>query len=314
MMHMKLRKIVTLCFLTLFLTVWNLDSISDYLLPIIEQEPTIEIQPKNEYAKKFKFLAFSSTDEFTPFSKGDITKIFYTIVNNGWKNFTFYCPKEYINCLDDIKEISQDQDLLTHLNNYVHPYNGFKNIQTLISESGKIDVTITYFYNQDEIEQINQKVEEIYNAIITYDMDDITRIRIIHDYIINNTRYNRENEEVYKSYIAYGPLIYGYATCNGYTDAMALFLEKMGIPNFKVAKTYDDPNKEGHVWNAVYINDSWHHLDLTWDDPVTSDGSDYLQDKYFLISTDQLLQNDLMENNGSDHQFKTNIYLEFKQN
>ena len=171
-----------------------------------------------------------------PISKGDLKNIYYTIVNNGWKEFTFYCPSEYVECLEDVKKISNDQDLLTHLNNYVHPYNGFSNVKTVISETGDITVSINYFYSEDQIKKINQQVDKIYNEIITNDMDTYTKILTIHDYIINNTKYdierNNNGNSMYHSYIAYGPLLEGYATCNGYTDAMALFLEKMNSPNF----------------------------------------------------------------------------------
>ena len=147
-------------------------------------------------------------------------------------------------------------------------------------------------------------------------MDTYTKILTIHDYIINNTKYdverNNNGTSNYHSYLAYGPLLEGYATCNGYTDAMALFLEKLNIPNFKVAKTPDPTNDtEGHVWNAVYLDNKWLHLDLTWDDPVSNDGQDYLQHKYFLITTEQLKS---IDTNGEvkvlEHEFAHNIYPE----
>ena len=281
-------------------------------------DPEVFIPTSNSYVKKENFLFIQNTEDFLPFSKGDLKNIYYTIVNNGWKEFTFYCPSEYVHCLEDVKEISNDQDLLTHLNNYVHPFNGFSNVKTVISESGDITVSISYFYSDEQIKAINKKIDEIYKNIITNDMDAYTKILTIHDYIINNTKYdverNNQGESNYHSYIAYGPLIEGYATCNGYTDAMALFLEKMNIPNFKVAMTPEEnSNTEGHVWNAVYLDNQWVHLDLTWDDPVSSDGTDYLQHKYFLITTTQLEEAD---NSGevivTEHQFKKNIYPELK--
>ena len=39
----------------------------------------------------------------------------------------------------------------------------------------------------------------------------------------------------YASDIAYGPLFEGYGICGGYTDAMELFLEKMGIESYKIS-------------------------------------------------------------------------------
>lgn len=307
-----------LCLFILLFVLLNANNWSDFLTNYTINDPEVYIPKANSYVKEEDFLFVQNIENFMPFSKGDLKNIYYTIVNNGWKEFTFYCPSEYVECLEDVKKISNDQDLLTHLNNYVHPYNGFSNVKTVISETGDITVSINYFYSEDQIKKINQQVDKIYNEIITNDMDTYTKILTIHDYIINNTKYdierNNNGNSIYHSYIAYGPLLEGYATCNGYTDAMALFLEKMNIPNFKVAMTPEkNSDTEGHVWNAVYLNDQWFHLDLTWDDPVSNDGTDYLQHKYFLITTSQLEEADTSgEVIVTEHQFKKNIYPELK--
>ena len=124
---------------------------------------------------------------------------------------------------------------------------------------------------------------------------------------------NKEDVSKYNSYKAYGPLLEGYATCNGYTDAMALFLTKMGIKNFKVATELMQEDISGHVWNAVYLDGKWVHLDLTWDDPVSDDGKDYLQHKYFLISTEELEKADAGEVLVKDHLFNSRVYPELKK-
>ncbi len=304
------------CILFLGALCFLLEPVSDFFLHLIEQEPKIVIPLKSEYAKNENFLFIQQTDDFTPLSIQDIRNIFYTVVNNGWKEFTFYCPKEYTNCLEDVKEFSKNQDLITHINNFVHPYNSFYNAKTAIDPSGEITMTIDYLYDEEAITKINQKINEITQKIITDDMDTETKILTIHDYLINTTKYdverNNKQNSPYTSYTAYGPLMEGYATCNGYTDAMALFLTNLKVPNFKVAMTPQDPTKEGHVWNAVYLNQKWLHLDLTWDDPVSKDGKDYLQHKYFLITTAQLKEVDSGEIEVTEHDFKTNIYLELK--
>ena len=100
--------------------------------------------------------------------------------------------------------------------------------------------------------------------------------------------------------MAYGPLINKLALCGGYTDTMALFLEKMGIPNYRIAS-------ENHIWNLVYINNEWKHLDLTWDDPVTSNGTNILTHKFFLINSTTLNNLD-----KDQHIFEKDIYIEAK--
>ena len=74
----------------------------------------------------------------------------------------------------------------------------------------------------------------------------------------------------------------------------------MNIKSFRVSS--DD-----HVWNVLYIWGKWYHLDLTWDDPVASDGKDYLEDTYFLINTDQLLKIE-----RTQHAFNADYYPELK--
>lgn len=59
------------------------------------------------------------------------------------------------------------------------------------------------------------------------------------------------------------------------------------------------------------INGEWLHLDLTWDDPVSSDGKDYLYHKYFLIDTEELITADA-NITSEDHVFDKTIYSELK--
>ena len=47
---------------------------------------------------------------------------------------------------------------------------------------------------------------------------------------------------------------------------------------------------QNHVWNALKLNDGWYHLDLTWDDPITTTGQNLLEYHYFLITTNELLE------------------------
>ena len=146
--------------------------------------------------------------------------------------------------------------------------------------------------------EINNKIDEIISNKINDNMSDKDKIRVIHDYIIENTTYDSDFVETgidkYKSNTAYGPLINNYAICSGYSDAMALFLDRFNILNYKIAI-------DEHVWNYVYLDGNWLHLDLTWDDPVYRNTTSY---KYFLITTEKLktLTND------NAHNYNENLY------
>lgn len=258
---------------------------------------------KNDYFREYDFIYVQNTVNYKPKNKQDITNLFYTIINSGQDSFTFYCSRDYDNCLNDVKALASDQTLLSHINNFAHPYNGFKHVEIQYTTNGEVSVLVNKSYTEEDIKAINNRVNTIYNTIIDESDNIREKIRTVHDYIINNSKYDSARSDYnvinYKSDIAYGPLIEKYGICGGYTDAMALFLEKMGVKNFKISS-------DSHVWNAVYIDGSWYHLDLTWDDPVTTNNTNVLQHEFFLLNTNQLHSKEKEE-----HSFDKNIYLEF---
>lgn len=267
---------------------------------------TVVLGEKNAYYRNYDFSFVQNTEDFNPDCKQDLLNIYYTVINAGKNSFTFYCSKEYENCLDDVKDIANDKTTLSLINNYVHPYNGFNHIETEFDNTGKVEIIIHKSYSEDEIIAIEQKLDEIQNKVLTENTTTEQKIKLIHDYIISNTKYDVQktentNSTLYKSEIAYGPLLQGYGICSGYTDAMQLILERLEIENFKVASA-------NHVWNAVKIDDTWKHLDLTWDDPILDIGLDWIIHDFYLISTEELLKLDQTE-----HTFDQNIYVELKQ-
>lgn len=255
---------------------------------------------KNEYYRNLDFKYVSNTENFVPNNKQDILNIYYSIINSGMDNFTFYCPIEYTSCIQDVKDIANNQIIISNINNFVHPFNGFKDLETEIDSLGKIRVNINRIYNNEMKIILNYKVNEIIKNNIKDDMTLEEKVKVIHDYIINNTKYdeNRSDKNIidYKSDTAYGVLVEGFGLCGGYTDAMMLFLEKLGIKSYKIAS-------EHHVWNYVNLDNKWYNLDLTWDDPVSSNGSDILKHDFFLISNEELLKLD-----SKEHIYDKNVY------
>lgn len=298
-------------------TFYFINPISDKLASIFGGTPNINLKEVNKYSKDAHYLYVEKTDNYVPYSFQDLLNIYYSVINNGWDQFTFYCPKEYKNCIKDVSQISGDELILTHLNNYVHPFNSFTNVKSSISDSGEITLKVFYLYDSEKIKEIDKKTDELLESLIKDKMNDTTKIKTIHDYIINNAKYDVERNLTgnsnYESFNAYGPLFQGYATCNGYTDLMAIFLTKMGFDNYKIATTPDEISYSatGHIWNAVKVNDEWLHLDLTWDDPVSNDSKDYLFHTYFLKTTEEVKDADDGETVIEEHNFNSLYYLEF---
>ena len=266
----------------------------------------INITDSNNYYrdKNFKFVQIIS--DKNPSNYQDLLNVYYTVINSGKDEYTFYCPRTgYDNCLSDIETIANNQTLLSNINNYVHPYNAFSHIETEFDSLGKVTITIERNYTKEIIEKINKKVDELYKKIYDSNKSDEDNIKAFHDYIIDNAKYDSDRSDKgivkYKSDTAYGPLFEGYAICGGYTDLLQLFLEKMGLENYRVSSHL-------HIWNAVKIKDKWYHIDLTWDDPVMSDGSNSLLHDYMLIDTKKLLELEKKE-----HNFNQDVFIELKE-
>ena len=274
---------------------------NDYVL---KENKFVTIGEKNEYYRDYDFTFVKNTNNFSPSNYQDILDIYYTVINAGKSNFTFYCPKEYTSCIDDIKTLANDQNTLSDINNYVHPYNGFSHIESEYDSLGRVTINIVKNYTKEDINLINKKIDELMPQLTSNYNSLETNIKNVHDYIINNARYDSARSDnnvlTYKSDTAYGPLFQGYAICGGYTDLMQLFLERLNVKNFRVSS-------DNHIWNVLYINNTWKHLDLTWDDPVASDGKDYLEYNYFLIDTNQLLTLE-----QTQHNFNLEHYTELK--
>lgn len=254
----------------------------------------VTLSNKNSYYRDYNFNFVQTTNNFSPNNVQDLYNIYYTVINSGKDNFTFYCPDTYKGCVNDVKYLANNQLTLSNINNFVHPYNGFKHIETTYDNSGKVTIKAYKTYSEDAISKINLKIESIKKELRDDSLSTIDQIRKYHNYIIDNAVYDSDRSDRniirYKSDTAYGTLLQGYSLCGGYTDSMAILLTDMGLMNYKVSS-------DNHVWNAVKIDEKWYHLDLTWDDPVTQDGTNLIEDDFFLISTSKLLEIEKKEHN-----------------
>ena len=299
----KKENIFTSLFLILLVgTTWYFQKdIVDYFLDVIDNVQKKEIlkntviQP-NEYKSYYKYKLDDNIST-NPKSKKDIERTYYSFINSGMDTLNVVCDDMYEKCRDDVLLISDNKIFLNTLNNYVHPYNSYKYIETTISND-YFSIKSAKNYSDEMIDEINIIIDEVISKYITSNMSDRDKVKVIHDYIINNTKYDTSKQEI--SNLAYGALINHLATCGGYTDAMSIFLYKLNIPNFKI-------NCDTHIWNAVMIDGKWYHLDLTWDDPINNLGKDILTYDYFLITDEEL---DLKKN--SDHNYDKNLFVELK--
>lgn len=296
--------IILLIFSILFYLFYvRFDVIVGYIAEVIDDYSVKEIiiPTSTVNNKLYHFDTVKQTNSFIPYSKNDLRDIYYTVLNNGWDKFTFYCPDEYVTCSEDVKALANESDFITTINNYVSPYNSYSKYNTLIIGQNEVLLTVDKLYTNAEILLINEEIERIIGEL-EIDRTDVKQkdIKKIHDYLIKNVTYDEEYEEgdvVTTSNKATGALVEKVALCSGYTDTFALFMDKLGIKNFKIST-------DNHVWNVIYFNDQWLHVDVTWDDDEVNNKTAYY---FFLIDTEDLLDKD-----KTDHSFNQELYLELK--
>ena len=129
-------------------------------------------------------------------------------------------------------------------------------------------------------EELLTKVDEIMQNISTE--DEYSAELYIHDYIVENCVYT---EETGNSSNAYGCLVENKAVCSGYSRGAMLLLAEAGIESMLVGGTgvTTENDNISHMWNIVWIDGNPYHLDVTWDDPTTTNNA--ISHMFFNLTT-----------------------------
>ncbi len=163
-----------------------------------------------------------------------------------------------------------------------------------------LDVSMTYYANidpttffltfrnrnyNDQNAAVQRKVGEIIADTAIYE-NNYQKLRYINSYLIDHCDYVTEAAEDPDGYetafTAYGCLIEGEAVCEGYANSVQLLCEVLQIPCIKVTGSAYGGN---HIWNAVYLDNKWWMLDVTFNDPLL-EGTDRDRWTYFLLNMD----------------------------
>ncbi|PAB58524.1 transglutaminase domain-containing protein [Anaeromicrobium sediminis] len=190
-----------------------------------------------------------------------------------------------------IKKAFMDYDHLNYVSGVRYVYSrGNRNIKNIYFEYNYIRDDIKKRMNEADV-----KADEVIKEIIKEEMTDFEKVVAVHDYIINNTRYDYEGFKSGKipnwEHTAYGPLIRKTGVCDGYSKAFMLILKKLGIECISI-------KSDNHAWNMVKLQDKYYHVDLTFDDPYNEEG-DMLSYAYFFIDDSEM---------AKDHNWNSEIY------
>lgn len=185
------------------------------------------------------------------------------------------------------EEISQIINKMVDNNPKLFTYDGF----SYYYNGDKMIKSITFKYIDDQSaivsmrKELDQKVDQIIDQLIENGMNDFTKEKVLHDYIVKNTIYdeNYSDANVIK-HTAYGALVNNKAVCDGYSKAMDLLLKEVDIPSRIVTGTADGVP---HSWNLVELDREYYYLDITYNDPLPDRGDEVMY-SYFNVTNEKL--------------------------
>lgn len=216
---------------------------------------------------------------------------------NAIRQVQLYCPLS----VGMSKESASDfLELLTNCAIfYTYADNRYK---IHMDEDGKVvGITINYRISyEEEAEErcasLESKLQEIVDGMPA-NGTEFEKLLYLHNYLVLNCDYG---EDAVSPFTAYGSIVEGKATCQGYADGMHLLLSRAGFETMFV--TGEGKNTAvKHKWCYVKMSDGhWYVIDPTWDDPENKEEPDYIGYDYFLI-TDEMILRDHAAKYGSNY-------------
>ena len=146
-----------LSIITLIVVNYNKETINEYIYKQTNKDNYIIANPNQYFIDSdFKFVK-NYTDDVN--NREELLNYIYYVINSGETKVNGSCAKEYTHCLNDFKDISNDRELLSNLNNYVHPYNSFKFIVFKSNSYGEFVIEIEHTYSEEMINEIRRSYQ-----------------------------------------------------------------------------------------------------------------------------------------------------------
>lgn len=143
-----------------------------------------------------------------------------------------------------------------------------------------------YTRTKAQSEDIQKKLDSVVAKVTAEAMKKPTlfeQVLYLHDYIVNNTTYTTSGDAHISE--ADGPLLKGYALCEGYANAFGYLCQSIGVLTVDIT---GKANGGDHMWSLVKLGGNWYQFDVTFDDPTAS--TPVLSHDYFAITTAKMKQ------------------------
>jgi len=189
--------------------------------------------------------------------------------------------------------IYKDEYLKYTIGNWKWSYKGYE---------GNLDINIeaSHLISRTEEDMSNIKIDEILNNIITRDMTVHEKIKAVHDYIVLNVAYDKSL--TYRT--QYDALFRNTSVCHGYALLFYRMMEELNIPVRLVIGSAGS----AHIWNMVQVDNTWYHIDTTFDDPVP-DRLNQVSYEYYMLTEEEISKDHVIEEENIPDTSTTYEYL-----
>ena len=140
-------------------------------------------------------------------------------------------------------------------------------------DSTMVEFVPEYLFTKDKIKEHRQAMEARVKKLVRQaeTLDDKEKEIFIHDFIVNNVKYDKLKKEY--SHEIIGALGNGVAVCEGMAKAVKILCDSLNIWCI-IALSEANPEKGikyRHAWNVVRMDGKYYHLDATFDNTLSKE-------------------------------------------
>ena len=149
-------------------------------------------------------------------------------------------------------------------------------------------------YSLEEYSIVYNELKNIVDGI-DFELDDVSKFKVIYERIINKINYDFDGVETTKlsNQNLLGGLVNNSCVCEGYAKILQQALSLVGIESIVVGGN-GEKEDGGHIWNQVKIDGVWYNADAAYDSIEVRKGNEMslcLVDDSSVYKTDYLIAN-----------------------
>ena len=149
-------------------------------------------------------------------------------------------------------------------------------------------------YSLEEYSIVYNELKNIVDGI-DFELDDVSKFKVIYERIINKINYDFDGVETTKlsNQNLLGGLVNNSCVCEGYAKILQQSLSLVGIESIVVGGN-GEKEDGGHIWNQVKIDGVWYNADAAYDSIEVRKGNEMslcLVDDSSVYKTDYLIAN-----------------------